>query len=97
VTQHRRVTVVVYTRRGCGLCRDAEQLATIEARSARIRTVDIDQDAVLQERYGVRVPVVEVDGTEVAELEVRPGQIRRAVRRARRRSRTPFWRRRPQA
>jgi hypothetical protein len=28
-------------------------------------------------RYGVRVPVVEVDGVEVAELEVAPGTVRR--------------------
>jgi hypothetical protein len=36
--------------------------------------------------YGVRVPVITVDGEEVAELQVAPGTVRRAVRRARRRA-----------
>lgn len=47
-------------------------------------TVDVDTSAALVERYGVRVPVVVVDGAEVAELEVAPGAIARAVRAARR-------------
>jgi glutaredoxin len=76
--------VVVYTRRGCGLCRRAEELVRREARGAVVSTVDIDTDPVLVERYTVRVPVVTVDGREVAELEVAPGEVRRAVARARR-------------
>lgn len=76
------VEVVVYTRAGCGLCRRAEDLAVREAgRRAVVRTVDID-DAGLDDRYGVRVPVVTVAGAEVAELEVAPGTVRRAVRAA---------------
>lgn len=76
--------VVVYTRQGCGLCRRAEELVAREARGATVRTVDIDEDSTLRDRYTVRVPVVTVDGHEVAELEVRPGEVRRAVVRARR-------------
>jgi glutaredoxin len=76
--------VVVYTRAGCGLCRRAEELVAREARRAAVRHVDVDTDAELVRRYGVRVPVVTVDGTEVAELEVAPGVVRRAVRAARR-------------
>lgn len=76
--------VVVYGRRRCGLCRRAEALVAREARRARVEHVDVDTDPRLVERYGVRVPVVEVDGVEVAELEVRPGVVRASVRRARR-------------
>ncbi|GGI05653.1 glutaredoxin family protein [Egicoccus halophilus] len=79
-----RPEVVVYTRAGCGLCRRAEHLVAREARGAVIRAVDVDTDEDLVRRYGVRVPVVVVDGTEVAELEVAPGTVRRAVRDARR-------------
>lgn len=75
--------VVVYTRAGCGLCRRAEDLVRREARGCRVRTVDIDTDDDLRDRYTVRVPVVTVDGAEVAELEVAPGQVRAAVVRAR--------------
>jgi glutaredoxin len=76
--------VVVYTRAGCGLCRRAEALVAREARRAEVRHVDVDTDEELVRRYGVRVPVVTVDGVEVAELEVAPGTVRRALRAARR-------------
>ncbi|HSK25053.1 MAG TPA: glutaredoxin family protein [Egicoccus sp.] len=78
-----RPQVVVYGRATCGLCRRAEALVAREARGAEIVHVDIDGDDTLVARYGVRVPVVTVDGREVAELEVAPGTVRAAVRRAR--------------
>lgn len=83
MTRH-RPRVVVYTRQGCGLCAAAEARVRVEARRADVELVDVDRDPVLQRRYHVRVPVVTVDGVEVAELQVAPGQVRRAVRAARR-------------
>lgn len=82
-----RPEVVVYTRAGCGLCRRAEALVAAEARRVTRRSVDVDADPELTARYGVRVPVVCVDGVEVAELELAPGTVRRAVRASRRRAR----------
>jgi hypothetical protein len=82
-----RPRVVVYGRARCGLCRRAEALVAREARRAEVHHVDVDADPALVARYGVRVPVVEVDGVEVAELELAPGTVRRAVRSARRRHR----------
>jgi glutaredoxin len=79
-----RPEVVIYTRAGCGLCRRAEELVAREARRADVLVVDVDTDEALVTRYGVRVPVVLVDGHEVAELEVEPGTVRRALRTARR-------------
>jgi glutaredoxin len=79
-----RPEVVVYTRVGCGLCERAETLVRREARGCQVRIVDVDTDPDLQQRYTVRVPVVVVDGTEAAELEVAPGEVRLAVSRARR-------------
>ncbi len=79
-----RPVVTVYTRRGCGLCATAEDLARREGRRAEVVLVDVDDDPVLQRRYHVRVPVVVVDGREVAEVVVAPGTIRRTVREARR-------------
>jgi glutaredoxin len=79
-----RPEVVVYTRAGCGLCRRAEELVAREARRADVRVVDVDTDESLVARYGVRVPVILVEGREVAELEVGPGTVRRALRTARR-------------
>lgn len=82
--RRRRPHVVVYTRRGCGLCEAAEESVAAEARRADVQLVDVDTDPDLQRRYHVRVPVVVVDGVEVAELQVAPGVVRRAVRAARR-------------
>jgi hypothetical protein len=75
--------VVVFTRARCGLCRRAEGLVAREARRADVQHVDVDE-AGLADRYGVRVPIITVDGREVAELELSPGVVRAAVRAARR-------------
>lgn len=83
----RAVTVTVYTRQGCGLCRRAEELVAAEAPRAEVTLVDVDTDPDLQRRYHVRVPVVVVDGEEVADLDVAAGVVRRAVSRAGRRAR----------
>jgi glutaredoxin len=80
----RRPEVVFYTRAGCGLCRRAEDLVAREARGADITHVDVDTAEDLIVKFGVRVPVVTVDDVEVAELEVAPGTVRKAVRVARR-------------
>jgi thioredoxin-like negative regulator of GroEL len=76
--------VQLYTRVCCGLCERAARLVAREAGRCEILTHDVDTDPELARRYGVRVPVVVVDGIEVAELEVASGQVRRGVRAARR-------------
>lgn len=82
-TTERPVTIEVYTRDNCGLCRQAEELVAREARRADVRRIDVDQDDDLQRRYNVRVPVIVVQGDEVAEGRVEPGVVKQAVRRAR--------------
>ena len=74
-------SVVVYTRQGCGLCRTAEALVDdLAGGRAEIRHVDVDQDPELADRYGVRVPVVAVDGVEVGELVIEPDVLADALR-----------------
>jgi glutaredoxin len=65
-------TVVLYTRLGCHLCEEAERVLR-EQRAAvgfDLELVDVDRDPELARRYGVRVPVVAVDGVERFEYEV---------------------------
>ncbi len=66
-----RSQVTLYTRRGCHLCEQAERVVhDVAGGRADVRLVDIDADPVLVERYTVRVPVLAVDGREVAEYEI---------------------------
>ena len=73
--------VVLYSRRTCGLCDEAR--AVIESvrvgRPFTFEEILIDGDDSLEERYGLRVPVVEVDGREAFEYEVVPDGLERLV------------------
>jgi glutaredoxin len=83
--------LVLYTRRGCGVCARAERQVRRELawpwpwRRPALTLVDVDA-AGLADRYGVRVPVLELDGTELSELELTPGVVRAALRARRRRA-----------
>ena len=62
----------MYSRRTCGLC-DKARAVLLEVRERRpfeFREVFIDGDDALELEYGLRVPVVEVDGVERFEYEV---------------------------
>ncbi len=73
-------TVTVYTRAGCHLCDDAIAVVRkVAAGRARIELVDIDVDPALVDRYTVRVPVVAVDGVEIADYQIAPEQLEMAL------------------
>lgn len=57
--------IVLYSRRGCHLCEQAEDM--LAAHAAEIAVVDVDASADLAREFGTRVPVVEVDGRVVIE------------------------------
>ncbi|MEX0688321.1 MAG: glutaredoxin family protein [Pirellulales bacterium] len=59
------MATLLYTRRGCHLCDEAEDLlATLGLVATR---VDVDGDETVAARYGLRVPVLEIDGVVVME------------------------------
>jgi glutaredoxin len=77
-------TVRLYSRRACGLCDQARAVILAERdRGAifRFEEVLVDGDPRLEAAYGVRVPVVEIDGREAFEYSVEPGRFRRLVSR----------------
>lgn len=78
-----RPVVRMYSRRRCGLCDEARALILSErARSPLLfEEIFIDGDDDLEEGYGVRVPVVEVDGVERFEFAVDRSQLRALLRR----------------
>ena len=73
--------VVLYSRPGCHLCDEAR--AVLEAERARtpfdLEELDIETDDALVKEYGIRIPVVTIDGVERFEIAVDPGELARLV------------------
>jgi glutaredoxin len=78
-----RTVVRMYSRRTCGLCDEAR--AVIHKVRDRISfdfdEVFIDGNESLEHDYGLRVPVVEVDGVEAFEFTVDPADLERLAAR----------------
>jgi glutaredoxin len=74
--------VVLYAREGCHLCEAARAVIVAErGRSAfTFDEVDIETSGELVKEYGIRIPVVTVDGEERFEIEVDPAAFAAAVR-----------------
>jgi hypothetical protein len=67
----------MYSRETCGLC-DAAREVILSVRVSGAfdyEEVLIDGDPALEEEYGLRVPVVLVDGVERFEVEVRADEL----------------------
>jgi glutaredoxin len=75
--------VLMYARPGCGLCDEARDVIMAErARTPfEYREVDVEEDDALELEYGIRIPVVLVDGRELFEIAVDAGRLAEAVRR----------------
>lgn len=73
--------VVVYTRAGCHLCDEAMAIlrGLRSEVSFELSEVDIEQDDVLLKLYQWRIPVVTVDGVEVAAAPITATDLRRAL------------------
>lgn len=73
--------VVVYTRAGCHLCDEAMAIlrGLRSEVSFELSEVDIEQDDVLLKLYQWRIPVVTVDGVEVAAAPIAAADLRRAL------------------
>jgi glutaredoxin len=73
--------VVLYGKAGCHLCEEAR--AEIDAVRARrefeLKEVDVALDPVLYARYGERIPVVTVAGTEAFEYFVDAAELERLL------------------
>lgn len=74
-------TVVLYSRPGCHLCDVAREavLSLQERLGFEYSEVDIEADEELELEYGIRIPVVEVDGEEAFEVTVDPEELARLV------------------
>jgi glutaredoxin len=78
--------VTLYTRPGCHLCDEArEVILSLHGSTSpfELREIDIESDPELHARYLERIPVIEVDGKQVAELHVDAPTLRRVLTRPR--------------
>jgi len=71
------IDVVLYTRDGCHLCDQAHQL--LIQHGLTVKTVDIDQNSNLVDRYNECVPVVWIDGRERFRGRINQLLVRRLI------------------
>ena len=76
--------VTLYTRPGCHLCDEAKAVMVplLAEFGARLREVNIDDDAVLRARYDHDVPVIFLGARKVAKHRVVAAQFRRQLEEA---------------
>jgi glutaredoxin len=74
--------VLLYSRPRCGLCDAAREtiLAVRERVPFELREVDVSGDDALELEYGIRIPVVVVDGEELAEIRVTERELEQVLR-----------------
>ena len=70
--------VTMYSRPICGLCDAAREeiMAARDDASFEYEEIDVDGDPELEKEYGLRVPVVLVDGVERFEVDVPREELR---------------------
>jgi len=74
--------VILYRKQGCGLCDQAEAVLARIAKRVRLRVVrvDIDEHPELQERYFLEIPVIMVEGEEVARAPISERPLEASLR-----------------
>ncbi len=71
------VKVRMYSKPGCGLCDEAREVifAVRGRKPFDYEEIDISGDDALELGYGIRIPVVDVDGLERFEIRVDPDEL----------------------
>jgi thiol-disulfide isomerase/thioredoxin len=74
--------LVVLSRESCGLCDEMLQaLAELERTQAipAVTVVDVDSDPELNRRFGLKVPVLLLDGTAICHYTLNSNELLRLV------------------
>ena len=75
--------LVVVSREGCGLCADMlRELAELERTEAipTVTILDVDSDAGLVARFGLKVPVLLLDGSVICHYTLNSKELLRLLR-----------------
>ena len=78
----RNTDVTLYSRPGCHLCEDAEARIrrVLGKEASSLRVVNILEDRELEDQYVFRIPVLRINGVDVAEGEITEAAVRKALR-----------------
>ena len=81
MTAGRSAGLVLYVRDGCHLCEQflVELSVDLGPNVERLRVLDVDGDTDLAVRFGLRVPVLELDGTVLCEGVYEGARVRAAL------------------
>ena len=77
MTPESKPEAILYTRQECCLCDVAK--TTLEQYGLTVRSVDIDNDPTLLEKYNLLVPVVWIGGKERFRGEINPVLLQRLL------------------
>jgi glutaredoxin len=75
------IAVTIYSRPGCHLCDEMKALVQKVAQTIPLTLEDIDiyGDDELEERYGLEIPVLFVEGKRIANARIREEELRRVL------------------
>jgi glutaredoxin len=75
------IRATIYSRAGCHLCDEMKSIVELVARSVpiAIEEIDISTDVALEARYGLEIPVLEIDGKKAAKFRVSVDELRRIL------------------
>jgi thiol-disulfide isomerase/thioredoxin len=75
------VRLTLYSRPGCHLCDEMKAAVARVAQTlpVHVEEIDISNDADLEQRYGLEIPVLLVGGKKAAKYRIRDDELRRIV------------------
>ena len=81
------ITITIYSRLGCHLCDDAENVleSLREELNFEIEVIDIDKDSELIKLYSDQVPVIHIDGIHHDFYKVDPLRFKSSLEKHRQR------------
>ena len=75
------ITLTLYSRPGCHLCDEMKAVIQRVAQSnpLQLEEVDISTSADLEERYGLEIPVLMVEGKKAAKYRIGEAELRKVL------------------
>jgi len=75
------IALTIYSRPGCHLCDEMKTVVQRVAQSIplQLEEIDISTSSELEERYGLEIPVLMVEGKKAAKYRVREEELRKIL------------------